>query len=169
MNDKEVIVLNYDYSFLGVVPLERAFLYISKGKVFIEKFSERMVTTFKENFKVPLVVRFSYMVREVKKRKIPWSKRAVLVRDKYTCGYCGKVDKSKMTVDHIHPKSKGGKNTFENTCASCFDCNNKKGDRTAQEVGMSTKHRLYHPSVSEFVMLCYGDGDFKKMMKTIWE
>lgn len=169
MNDNQVIVLNFDYSFLGVVPMERAFLYIAKGKVYIEKFSEKVLTTYKEKFKVPLVVRFSYMVREVYKRKIPWSKRNVLIRDKFTCGYCGKIDKNHMTVDHVFPKSKGGKNTFENTCAACFECNNKKNDKTTDEARMFPKHKLTHPTITEFIRMWYDSVDFREMMATIWE
>jgi 5-methylcytosine-specific restriction endonuclease McrA len=41
-----------------------------------------------------------------------------------------------MTIDHIHPKSRGGKDTWENLTCSCMRCNTKKGDRTPQEAGM---------------------------------
>lgn len=62
-----------------------------------------------------------------------YSKRGVLLRDDYTCGYCRKPA---QTIDHITPRCAGGKSTWENTVAACFDCNARKGGRSPQEAGM---------------------------------
>lgn len=56
-------------------------------------------------------------------------------RDKKTktwqCHYCGKTlkTKSQVTVDHIKPKSKGGKTTYSNLCISCSTCNKTKSSK----------------------------------------
>ena len=47
------------------------------------------------------------------------------------CGYCGG---SASTIDHVLPKSRGGKDTWENLIACCLRCNNAKGDRTPSEM-----------------------------------
>ena len=54
----------------------------------------------------------------------------VLTRDNFTCQYCGKTpqDGVKLQVDHIYPKSKGGKWTLNNLITSCAICNNGKSD-----------------------------------------
>jgi 5-methylcytosine-specific restriction endonuclease McrA len=45
------------------------------------------------------------------------------------CYYCGKqLNRGKCTVGHVVPKSKGGKNSFDNFVVSCYECNNKKGN-----------------------------------------
>jgi 5-methylcytosine-specific restriction endonuclease McrA len=49
------------------------------------------------------------------------------------CGYCGK---DATTIDHILPRSRGGRNTWKNTVAACTVCNQRKGDRTPAEAGM---------------------------------
>ena len=50
------------------------------------------------------------------------------------CAYCGKkIEFDDMTIDHIVPQSKGGKDTVENTVPSCQLCNNQKSDRTVEE------------------------------------
>jgi len=63
-----------------------------------------------------------------------WSRSGVLRRDNFTCSYCG--SRTGITVDHVIPTSKGGKNTWTNTVASCDPCNQRKGDRTPQEASM---------------------------------
>jgi 5-methylcytosine-specific restriction endonuclease McrA len=57
------------------------------------------------------------------------NKEAIKLRDGYRCMYCGNYfSKNSLTVDHIIPKSKGGKHTFDNLVCSCKPCNHKKGD-----------------------------------------
>lgn len=165
----QVVVLNYDYSFLGIVDYKRAFSYISRGKVTIEKFAERVISTNEKTLKCPKVIRFAYMINQVYKRKIPWSKRNVCIRDGYKCGYCGIVDKHKMTIDHVLPKSRGGKNTFKNTVASCKPCNARKGDRTSKECNMHPRHKLEQPTVIQFMSCLYRSSDVDDIIKTIWE
>ena len=166
---EKVIVLNYDYTFLSVVTPEKAYSYISRGKVIVEKFTEKVITTTEKAYKIPLIVRFSYMIRQVYKRRVPWSKPNVLIRDRHTCAYCGKVDKKKMTVDHVFPKDLGGKNTFENTTAACKKCNNKKGNRTTKQCGMFPSHRLQQPTISEFIRIWYEEADISHIMDTLWD
>lgn len=55
----------------------------------------------------------------------------VLKRDNLTCGYCQK--KSNITLEHVHPKVKGGLTTPKNCIAACSDCNNTKNDRDIKE------------------------------------
>jgi len=162
---ERVIVLNYD---LNVVSPEKAFSYIARGKVIVEKVAEKVLTTAEKSFKIPTVVRFAYMIRQVYKRKVPWSKRNVCIRDNYTCGYCG-IKSRKMTVDHVVPKAHGGKNSFENTVCACKKCNNKKGDKLPKECGMYPSHRMVQPTISEFMKLWYKQFNVEDIIKSIWE
>lgn len=146
---KQCIVLNADYTFLNIVDVQRAFLYISKGKVSVEKYTTEEICTAEDSFLIPKIVRFVEFIHQVYVRRIPWSKRNVMIRDLYTCVYCGKKE-SKMTIDHVHPRSRGGKNTFENTVCACFACNNKKDDRTPQEAGLYIRNEPSQPTITEF-------------------
>ena len=166
---EKVVVLNYDYSFLNVVSPQKAFSYIARGKVTVEKVAEKVLTTAEESFKIPVVIRFAYMIRQVYKRKVPWSKKNVCIRDNYTCAYCGVYDKSRMTVDHVIPKASGGKNTFENTVASCKKCNNHKGNRSCREMNMYPKHKLVQPTISEFMKQWYKQFNVEDIIKSLWE
>jgi len=71
-------------------------------------------------------------------RNIKFTRRNVYVRDDFVCQYCGKeLNTGSATVDHLVPKSKGGKTNFSNCVTSCYECNNKKDNRTVQEANMS--------------------------------
>ena len=71
-------------------------------------------------------------------------RRNIFLRDGHKCGYCGKKG---TTIDHILPKSRGGKNTWENLVTACQSCNNRKRDRTPEEAGMTllTTPGVYDP------------------------
>lgn len=71
------------------------------------------------------------------KRDVKYSRQTVFQRDGFMCLYCGKIFKSnELTIDHIIPKSKGGKSTWDNTCACCSSCNRKKANKSLKESGM---------------------------------
>jgi 5-methylcytosine-specific restriction endonuclease McrA len=75
-------------------------------------------------------------------------------RDLNTCGYCGKhYGDDNMTRDHIHPQSKGGKDTWTNVIAACFKCNNIKGSMSLNEAGMELLWVPYQPSFAEALIL----------------
>ena len=60
-------------------------------------------------------------------RSWPMLRAYVLERDNWTCQYCGATDRDEyMEVDHIIPRSKGGKDAEWNLCAACFPCNRRK-------------------------------------------
>jgi 5-methylcytosine-specific restriction endonuclease McrA len=74
---------------------------------------------------VPAVI----MLKEYQKPKhtMRLSKRNVFLRDQYECQYCGaEVTDQSATLDHVHPVSKGGKTTWENSTTACKPCNYKK-------------------------------------------
>lgn len=74
----------------------------------------------------------------------PFTRRNLFLRDEFTCQYCGKRGAvERLSVDHILPRSRGGKTTWENCVLACVVCNARKGDRTIKEAGL----RLLRPPV----------------------
>ncbi len=67
----------------------------------------------------------------------------VLARDSRRCGYCGG---HATTVDHVLPRSRGGRNSWTNTVAACEGCNGRKDDRTPAEAGMVLRTEPTAPS-----------------------
>ena len=149
------VILNGDYTFLNVVGWKRAIRLMVKQKAEVLKFSAREIRNGEGIVvtRVPLVMRLIKIIRMIYKNKVPYSKRNIFVRDNYQCVYCGTNEKIKLTIDHVIPRSRGGKSTFDNCVASCRPCNLKKGHRTPNEARMYMKKRPYTPTIYEFIRL----------------
>ena len=72
----------------------------------------------------------------------------VFLRDRYRCQYCG--ERRPLTIDHVHPTSKGGTHTWTNVVAACDLCNSRKGDTVGLMHPMKVPRR---PSQAELLAL----------------
>jgi len=79
--------------------------------------------------RMPSIIRMLYYIRRPM-QKVALTKKNILLRDNYECQYCGLKGERMMTVDHVHPRSKGGPSTWENLVCACMRCNNRKNNRT---------------------------------------
>lgn len=148
-----VVLLNADYTFLNVVGWKKAFALVTKGKVEVIKYSEKVIRSAAGAvLKIPAVMKLVKLVRTIYKARVPFSKKNVMVRDGFKCVYCGETG-VRFTIDHVTPKSKGGKSSFENCVTSCKPCNNKKGRKTCSEAHMYPKTKLVAPTISEFLLM----------------
>jgi len=74
----------------------------------------------------------------------PFTRKNLFLRDDYTCQYCGRrCSSDHLSVDHVLPRSRGGRTSWENCVLACVGCNARKGDRTLKEAGL----RLLRPPV----------------------
>ncbi len=167
---ERVILLNSDYSFLNTINWKKAMRLLAKGKVEVLKATDSIIQSADRTWKlyIPKVLRLVKLVRSVYKTRVPYSKKNVIYRDKYICQYCGKKER-KMTIDHVIPKAKGGKSTFENCVASCKPCNNFKGSKTPREVGMVLKRKPFQPTIMEFINIKMKILGIDKLLKELWE
>lgn len=151
---ERVIVLNSNFEFLNFCSWKRALALVEKGKAEVVKESKKVVknVTGAFSFAIPYVIKLVKMVRAVYKRRVPWSKKNVFIRDNYICQYCGKENLKHPELEHVVPKSKGGKNSFENCVTACKDCNRFKGDRLPSEANMYLKKQPVKPTINEFLM-----------------
>jgi len=83
--------------------------------------------------RMPSVVRLKRYVSVPKRRRLTPSRHNILQRDLYTCRYCGD-DESRVTIDHVWPRSRGGLTTFDNCVAACERCQAQKRDRPLSEL-----------------------------------
>ena len=82
-----------------------------------------------------------------------YNRGVVLARDGYRCQYCSRnIALREATIDHIIPRSRGGKNHWSNCVASCKSCNRRKDRMTPEEAGMSLVKKPGIPSVTHFWM-----------------
>ena len=84
----------------------------------------------------------------------PLTNRALFERDNYQCLYCGHhFSYSGLTRDHILPSSRGGRDSWENVVAACRRCNQRKGNRTLNEMDMELLALPYSPNPAEYLAL----------------
>lgn len=148
-----VSVINASYEPLGSTRLKRAMALVLKGDAVIEEADPlREVRHADGSFPWPVIIRLlRYVKVNLKTAPVAWSKSGVMKRDGFVCGYRsdhllpdrannGFVDlwhaHPADTVDHIVPRAKGGRDTWENTVACCRHHNAIKGDRNLEDVNM---------------------------------
>ena len=138
-----VLVLNQDYQPLSVCSLQRSMklIFLEKAELLHDDPEKKLITP-SDQFDFPSVIRLRRYIR-LPYTKVVLTRRNVMRRDSFRCQYCGQ--KSKLTIDHIHPKSRGGKDTWENLTTACDKCNVKKGNRTPKEANMELRSKPYRP------------------------
>ena len=98
----------------------------------------------------PAVIRLRYMVRAPRRRVASVSRRAVFDRDNYRCQYCGRHADS---IDHVVPRSRGGRDVWDNLAAACRPCNSAKRNRTPDEAGMRLMRPCHAPRTTGWIMI----------------
>jgi 5-methylcytosine-specific restriction endonuclease McrA len=163
----QCVLLNADYTFLNLVNWKRAICLMAKGKVEVVKDSQRTIRNASGKvLKVPAVMRLIKLIRTIYRTSVTFTKRNILIRDRFKCAYCG-ARREKLSIDHIIPKSRGGKMTFENCVAACKPCNLKKGGRTPNEARMYLKIRPYQPTISEFLRLKFENLGLQDVLREL--
>jgi 5-methylcytosine-specific restriction endonuclease McrA len=157
-----VLLLNSNYQALQVVSARRAFTMLVKGvaevidvdggqylnydfnswtelsdyKIEFEENKYSWVKAVAHNIVVPHIIRLLNF-SQFKRGRVRLTRKNIYARDRRTCQYCGKKTRTQnLNLDHVIPKSKGGKTSWENLVCSCVPCNTKKGNRTPKEAGM---------------------------------
>jgi 5-methylcytosine-specific restriction endonuclease McrA len=134
-----VLLLNFSYEPLGTVGVARAMCLVIRGVVFVEEFDgQRVLRSPREVFRVPAVVRLRRYVNVRRRRQTASMKRLrIFIRDGFRCQYCGqKRAAPELTLDHITPRSRGGRSAPDNLATACVACNTRKGSRTPEEARM---------------------------------
>jgi 5-methylcytosine-specific restriction endonuclease McrA len=91
-------------------------------------------------FTIPEIIKIKDF-GEVPQRQVKLSRRAIFKRDDYTCQYCGKqapygIPMDELSIDHVLPKSQGGKTLWDNVVLACVKCNRKKDNKTPEQARM---------------------------------
>jgi 5-methylcytosine-specific restriction endonuclease McrA len=161
------MVLNCDYQPLSPTTFRRALALIRRGRAevvedprYLKDRGQMRSLTF--SFRLPEIIRMLRMVN-FNGSKVVLKKRAVIERDEHTCQYCG-VAGVAMTVDHVQPKSRGGKGTWENLVCSCKRCNTLKDDRTPAQAGLRLRRIPREPSRTQMLRVTVRGRNWIEMM-----
>ncbi len=134
----EVLVLNHNYQPLNVTSRKRAVVLLYLGKAHVVDATDDAS-----------VLRLNHFV----KRPLPVlrpTRKSIFTRDGYRCVYCG-TNHLPLTIDHVTPRVRGGKDEWDNLVCCCTKCNNLKGDRTPEEVGFSLSTRPRRPKCLPYI------------------
>ena len=153
MSTSGVLVLNRSYLPVHVTSVRRAFSLVYQGvaRVVDEQYETFDFDSWRDLairagddsigvvgglIRVPRVILLTAFDR-IPKRHVRFSRINVYGRDRSTCQYCGRrFPRTELNLDHVVPRSKGGRTTWQNVVCSCLDCNRRKGGRTPQKAGM---------------------------------
>ncbi len=146
---RKVLVLNADYSAISVCTVPKAFLLVYLNKAELLKNDERVrLRTVSTSYPLPSVIKLHQYVK-VPYKGVVLNRQNIFKRDGNKCAYCG--SNRDLTLDHVIPKSRGGKTNWDNLITACKRCNGKKGDFTPEEAQMPLSKRPFKPTFIMFL------------------
>lgn len=166
MLNTNVLVLNRLYQPVHVTSVKRAFslLYQGVAKAIDQQYKlyefadwaqlsaaeHESVSTINRRIRVPRVVVLS-AYEHLPKGRVRFSRLNIYARDGDICQYCGKkLARSELNLDHVLPRSQGGKTSWENVVCSCVPCNLRKGGRTPDQASMKLLKKPVRPRWTPF-------------------
>lgn len=179
MLSTNVLVLNRSYLPVDVTTVRRAFCMLYQGVARavdeeyatfdFESWSELSIAVHHETvglvnqvIRVPRVILLS-AYNHIPKRRVRFSRHNIYLRDHNACQYCGThYNRKDLNLDHVIPRSRGGKSNWENVVTSCVACNRKKGGHLLLEVGMHLQHPPKRPRWSPVATFTSKNGRYRE-------
>lgn len=115
------------------------------------------IHTVRFQIAVPRIIRLlSY--DKLPRQEVKFNRRNIYARDSSRCQYCGKrLPTAELSLDHVIPRSQGGKTTWENIVCCCVKCNVKKGGRTPEQASMHLIAKPAKPKRSPVITVRLAD------------
>jgi 5-methylcytosine-specific restriction endonuclease McrA len=156
------LVLNAAYEPIHLVSWEKAMCLVFTAKAEVVAEYEHAIRSVSHIFKMPSVVRLKKYVRTFRRTmNARCTRKNVLMRDRYACQYCGiSCSAATITIDHVFPRSRGGKTNWDNVAAACHPCNRRKANRTPEEAGMRLAKKPRRPTWVDLL-----DGSHKDLLE----
>ncbi|MDR6264219.1 HNH endonuclease [Roseobacter sp. N2S] len=152
MRDSPALVLNADFRPLSYFPLsvwrwQEAVKAAYLDRVTVVAEYDRVIHSPSTIIRIPSVIVLKDYVKPA--RTTAFTRFNLFLRDEFTCQYCG--SRGDMTFDHVVPRSRGGKTTWQNVVASCGPCNLQKGARSLRQARMSLRKTPNQPSANQLL------------------
>jgi hypothetical protein len=185
--DCNVLVLNKHYMAIRIVGARRAFSLLFRELAEVVSLEEGRysnydfqswceVSQFKRQFEpdghdwvstinfhiaVPRIIRLLFYDR-LPRTEVKFNRRNIFARDKNRCQYCGKrFPTSELSLDHVIPRTLGGKTTWQNIVCACAACNVKKGGRMPADAGMKLIKKPVRPRHSPLLHVHLGHARYR--------
>ncbi|MBI2082960.1 MAG: HNH endonuclease [Deltaproteobacteria bacterium] len=169
MLSSNVLVLNRSFVPINITSVRRAFVLFYQGLAkavdheLFETFDFKSWTELSVNshhetiglvnhiIRIPRVILLTAYDR-MPRRHVRFSRNNIYLRDGNRCQFCGEdFSRNELNLDHVIPRSRGGKTTWENVVTSCIECNRKKGGRLPSEAGLALIRHPIRPRWTPFV------------------
>jgi 5-methylcytosine-specific restriction endonuclease McrA len=179
MLNTSVLVLNRSFLPIHVTSVRRAFslLYQGIARAVNEEYrtfdfeswqalavarNAESIGSVDGRIRVPRVIVLTTFDR-IPKRHVRFSRLNIYARDDFACQYCGeRPQRSELNLDHVVPRSLGGKSTWQNVVCSCLECNRRKGGRTPRQAGLKLRRKPARPQWTPFVNLMLANVRYKE-------
>jgi 5-methylcytosine-specific restriction endonuclease McrA len=151
---QKTLVLNRSWVAIDVTSVKRAVVWLYAGVVRainpqtyeVHDFhswadlavarDEPCIRTVRLAIRVPEVVML-LGYNGIPRKEVVFTRKNLYRRDGYTCQYCGARPGTKeLSIDHVIPRHRGGRSTWENCVLACVDCNKRKANRLPREAGL---------------------------------
>lgn len=147
--EKRVLVLNLDHSPVAVVNVQKAIMLLHLDKVTcLSAYEFLEIRTVSRSYEYPAVICLNHY-KSIPYRGVLLNRNNLFKRDKGECQYCG--SKKQLTLDHVVPRSKGGKSNWTNLVTACHRCNVIKGDKSPEQAGLTLRSEPFKPSLAHFL------------------
>jgi len=158
LENNRCLVLNGDYSPLGIIDWKRAIVWTLKYDNYSHKNIE-VLDFYKDDFilgahdkkyPIPAVIK-TYKYFKLNNQRVNFSRKNLFIRDNYTCQYCGeRKELNQLTYDHVIPKShfkniNSSPTCWTNIVTACVSCNRKKANKTPKQANMPLTHLPIEP------------------------
>ncbi|NNG04185.1 MAG: HNH endonuclease [Inquilinus sp.] len=147
------LVLNADFRPLSYFPLSLWPWQDAVKAVFLDRVNivaeyDRVVRSPSFEMSLPSVISLKEYVAAC--RRPAFTRFNVFLRDRFSCQYCGdRYPTPELTFDHVVPRSRGGRTSWENVVTACSTCNLRKGNRMPQTCGITPLNAPAQPTTFE--------------------
>jgi 5-methylcytosine-specific restriction endonuclease McrA len=118
------------------------------------------IHTVRFQIAVPRIIRL-VGYDKLPRQEVKFNRRNIYARDSNKCQYCGKkFSTTELSLDHVHPRSQGGRSTWENIVCCCVKCNVKKGGRTPEQARMHLITKPVKPKRSPVINIRLADARY---------
>jgi 5-methylcytosine-specific restriction endonuclease McrA len=141
----------------------KTFNYESWSQIAVEQ-REESIGLVDKLIKIPRVIMLVAYDR-VPKTQVRFTRANIFARDRNICQYCGKpFTRNELSIDHVIPRSYGGKSLWDNVVCCCFNCNRKKGGKTPKQAGMEILTPPHRPRWTPLSRISFQDTKHKEWL-----
>lgn len=126
-----------------------------------------IIRSISVSFGIPEIIVLSLFDR-LPKKEIKFTRQNIFERDGYTCQYCShRFDSKELNLDHVIPREKGGKNSWDNVVTSCIRCNSKKANKLPHQAKMYPVKEPKAPRWRPF--MCLAEKTARRKVYASWQ